>query len=213
MSEEPQTPKQQAAEAAAIRRRWITLGEVLAVVAVLISALTLWNSYTERTRQEADRLHDEQKAGAKAATLTLKATPVSGGRALTLATIRPEQVIQGQNIAFPTPLDVRAVETAGDARIEADWFGDRLKKARLDAGMDERTRGDARLPVAITTHYLVDGTPRTDVAIYDIGYVLGGKLFGGATIHLRGLSLVERTTDEKARARIDALWKARSSTK
>ncbi len=37
--------QEQAAEAAAIRRRWINLGEVLAVIAVLISALTLWNSY------------------------------------------------------------------------------------------------------------------------------------------------------------------------
>ena len=46
---EPETPQQQAAEAAAIRRRWITLGEVLAVAAVLISALTFWNSYQERS--------------------------------------------------------------------------------------------------------------------------------------------------------------------
>ncbi|KRC81277.1 hypothetical protein ASE13_02410 [Sphingomonas sp. Root241] len=32
-----------AAESAAVRRRWITLGKVLAVIAAVISGLTLWN--------------------------------------------------------------------------------------------------------------------------------------------------------------------------
>jgi hypothetical protein len=35
--------EQRTAEAAAIRRRWITLGEALAVIAVVISGLTLFN--------------------------------------------------------------------------------------------------------------------------------------------------------------------------
>ena len=49
-----QTPSEKA-EAAAVRRRWINLGEILAVVAVLISGLTLWNSYTERSHAEAEK--------------------------------------------------------------------------------------------------------------------------------------------------------------
>lgn len=205
--------KEQAAEAAAIRRRWITLGEALGVVAVIISALTLWNNYADRTAQRADKQHDEQAADAKAATLALKASTIRGGKALSLSPVKGDQVIQGQNIAFPTPLDVRSVETAGDARIDSAWFGDRLKKARADARMGEKTRGDARLPVAIATRYLVDGAPHSDVAIYDIGYVLDGKMFGGATIRLRGLSLVEHVGEDDARRKIDARWKAISSVK
>jgi predicted negative regulator of RcsB-dependent stress response len=48
---ERQTPEEKR-EAAAIRRRWITLGEILAVIAVLISGLTLWNSYSDRSADE-----------------------------------------------------------------------------------------------------------------------------------------------------------------
>ena len=54
MSEERQTPEERK-EAAAIRRRWITLGEILAVVGVLISGLALWNSWSERSSAEKER--------------------------------------------------------------------------------------------------------------------------------------------------------------
>ena len=73
---EKQTPAQ--AEAAAIRRRWITLGEILAVVAVMISGLTFWNSYSERTASEAERAaekdaaaDEERKAAERSQTLLL----------------------------------------------------------------------------------------------------------------------------------------------
>ena len=48
------------AEAARVRRRWINLGELVAVLALVISALTLWNSYRERTTNEAE--HAQQSA-------------------------------------------------------------------------------------------------------------------------------------------------------
>lgn len=81
-----QTPAQ-AAEAAAIRRRWITLGEVLAVAAVAISGLTFWNSYQERTRAEAERAAEKAEAASKAATLVLRAERADGGERLRLASV------------------------------------------------------------------------------------------------------------------------------
>jgi hypothetical protein len=36
----------------------------------------------------------------------------------------------------------------------------------------------------------------------------GGGLFGGTNVTLRGLSLVERVSAEKAQARLDAIWSA-----
>lgn len=210
MSEDPDR-KEQAAEAAAIRRRWITLGEGLAVVAVIISALTLWNSYAQRTATEAERAASELAADTRAATLTLKASAARDGKLLTLSPIRAEQVIQSQSIAFPSPLGVAPIGTAGEARIEARWFGEALKKARRAAGLSDRPKGDARLPVAITTRYLVDGTARSEVALYDIGYALDGQMFGGSTVRLRGLSLIAHSDEEQAPARLDALWKARAA--
>jgi hypothetical protein len=198
-----------AEERAAIRRRWITLGEVLGVVAVVISALTLWNAYSDRTHKEANRLADAAKQAARTQTLLLKAVPADDGRRLDLAPLDPMQTIQGLTIVFPTALGAAPAETTGDARIEARWFDDGLRKARKAKGRPDATNGDERVPIQITTRYLADGAAHTDVALYDLGYVLEGRLIGSSAVRLRGLSLIERSSAKAASARLDALWKGR----
>ena len=71
------------------------------------------------------------------------------------------------------------------------------------------TAGDERLPVAITSQFIADGTTLTDVALYDVGYVLEGRFLGGSKLRLRGLSRIGRADAKTAQARIDAIWKGR----
>ena len=203
-----QSPSEKA-EAAAIRRRWVTLGEVLAVVAVMISGLTLWNSYSERSHAEAEKAVEEKKASVRAATLLLKAEPSKEGDRLTIAPIGADQSIQSQLITFPTALAVTHVDTTGDARIEAEWFEDGLKKARRAANRKDQTVGDERVPVAITSEFIADGMTHRDVALYDVGYVLEGRFLGGSELKLRGLSRIGRADAGSAQARLDAIWKKR----
>ena len=59
---------------------------------------------------------------------------------------------------------------------------------------------------AITTRYLVDGEPREDVALYDVGYSISGRLLSGHTVTLRGLSLISRVTKGDAQKLLDARW-------
>lgn len=104
-SPEPEAPvdqksEERAAEAAAIRRRWITLGEVLAVVAVIISALTLWNNWSERSDSKAAESASAERASARAGTLVLVAAD-SGERVLVLKPSSADQTVQSQKIAFP----------------------------------------------------------------------------------------------------------------
>lgn len=205
-----ETPAQ-VAEAAAIRRRWITLGEVLAVAAVLISGLTLWNSYSERSSAEADRHRAEERAEREAETLLLQAVPGGNGRRLTLSPVRDDQTIQSQTIMFPSALGLKPVETTGESRIEGEWFDDALKKARRPA-RKETGAGDYRLLVAISTRFLGDGAVHSVSAIYDIGYVLEERFLQGAAVRLRGLSIVGQTSAEDAQARVDALWTKRQPT-
>ncbi len=157
-----------AVEAAAIRRRWITLGEVLTVAAVVISGLTLWNSWSERSDSEATKTAEARQASSRAATLVLTAA-LSGDHALALKPVSGTQSVQSQRIAFPTALGAAPAQTTGEPRIEAAWFERALKKARNEAGLPDDSRGDERLPVAITTQFLVDGEAHEDVALYDIG--------------------------------------------
>jgi hypothetical protein len=207
---EPAETAEERKEKAAIRRRWITLGEVLAVIGVLISALALWNSYAERRSNEAERQAEKaEKAekGSVSRVLLLKAS--GGGKRLTLEPRDSEQAIRSQTILFPSPLETR-IDAVVAPRIEADWVKQAVKKAHDLGRKEAKGPGDARMPVAITTSFDSEGAAFTETGIYDIGYKeSGGGLFGGTDVELRGLSLVERVSAAKAQARLDAIWKAR----
>jgi hypothetical protein len=195
----------EAKEAASIRRRWVTLGEVLTVIAVVISALTLWNSLSERTESEASKRAEARQSTTRAGTLVLIAI-ASGGHELVLKPASAAQSVQSQTIAFPSVLGVEPAETTGEPRIEAAWFEGALKKARGSAGLPDDSHGNERFPVAITTRFLVDGDPHEDVALYDVGYTISGHWLGGHSIALRGLSLVSRVKSANAQALLDARW-------
>jgi hypothetical protein len=194
-------------EAAAIRRRWITLGEVLAVIGVLISALALWNSYAERRGNEAERNAEKAEKGAVSRTLALKAA--GGGRTLTLEPRDPAQTIRSQTVLFPSPLETK-VDALVEPRIEAGWVKQAVKKAHDLGRKEAKGPGDARMPVAIATRFDNGSGTFTDAAIYDVGYKeSGGGLFGGTNVTLSGISLVERVSPAKAQARLDAVWNSR----
>jgi hypothetical protein len=201
---EGETPAQ-AAEAAAIRRRWITLGEILAVIAVLISGLTLWNSYSERSSAEAERSAEKKEEAARSQALVLKAE--GRGERLSLSALDPGQAIQSQTVAFPASLGARSIEILIEPRIEAGWVKDVVKRAR--GGGEGKASGDARMPVAITSRFVAAGRTYSDTAIYDVGYRRESSLLGGSEVELLGLSLIERVPAAKAGARLDSIWRGR----
>jgi hypothetical protein len=203
MSEEKQIQAERR-EAAAIRRRWITLGEILAVIGVLISGLALWNSWSERNAAEAERAAEKAKQANVSRIVVLKAS--GSGKRLALAAHDPDQAIQGQTLLFPSTFGLGGFETT-EPRIESEWVERAVRKAH---GKDDKVRGDLRLPVAITTRFVADGRAFTDTALYDVGYKeTGGGLFGGTDVELKGLSLVGRTNSATAQKRLDALWAGR----
>jgi hypothetical protein len=204
MSDDRQTPAERR-EAAAIRRRWITLGEILAVIGVLISGLALWNSWSERSAAERERISEKAKQDAVSRIVVLKSS--GGGKRLALAAHDPDQAIQSQTLHFPSAFALGAFDTT-EPRIEAEWVKRATRKAREKDG---KVRGDARMPVAITTRFVADGRTFTDTALYDVGYKENdGGLFEGSEVELKGLSLIGRTTAAEAQKRLDALWAART---
>ena len=208
MTETPDTPtEQRAAEAAAIRRRWITLGEMLALLAVSISGLTLYLNWSDKQDERADKAIASRQASVRAAKLVLNAR-ADGDDRLILTPAAADQIVQSQTFVFPTALDIAPVSTTGEARIEARWFGNALKRARDKAKLPDNSVGDEKLPVFITTRFVVNGEAREDRAIYDIGYGISGRWLSGHDVALRGLSLVTRETGKSPAATVDARWAA-----
>jgi len=180
--------------------RWLTLGEAVAIAAVVISGLGLYNSWN-RAETPAPAVGSVKKAPP----LTLRAAAQADGARLVLSPVSSTQVVQSQTIAFPRALDISPVETTGDPRIEAGWVDLALRRA---AEPGKTGAGDRRVPVFITTRYIEDDVEKTDTAIYQLGYAFSeGGLFSARHVRLRGLSLAQRGVAD-GQKRIDAQWAA-----
>ena len=194
----PDTPADKA-EAAAIRRRWVTLGEVVAIAGLVISGLALWSSWSERRADEAQRRVEKTSETRARTAVTLTATPVDGGAALTLRdAAHPVQTV---TVRFPAALGIGVQSSAVGPRIEAKWFAQKLLEL-TDKGADAR---EGRLPVVIAADYWNGDQHITDTARYDIVWKTQGRLFQGRALRLEGLLL--RTRDGSP-AKLDAAWSA-----
>jgi hypothetical protein len=173
--------------------RWLSLAELVGIVAVVIAALGYWDTHRERTQTAQERAAEarEKKAEAQAGALKLSflmtGAPEGNGDRLRLTTVHSEQVIQ----------------TTGNPRIEAGWFEDGLAKA-LHARGDKRHQG--RLPVGVATSFIEDGQNKTDQAIYLIGYSTHPRVLRSDKVEMEGLSLVRRGVTGDLQAAVDALW-------
>lgn len=196
LPEIPETHAEKAAETARIRRRWLSLGETVAVVAVVISALTLWNNYDERRSAEAERRAEKANAQ-QTRPVGLIATD-AGGSGLSFKAA--DCALQSADISFPSALGVASENTVLEHRIDVDGFEDELLAA---IGKDAR---DGRLPVVIASRCEGADGPRTETAIYDLVYRVEPRMLLGRTIKLRGLVRRE-TVSGDGLARLDTLWK------
>jgi hypothetical protein len=193
------------------RLRWITLGEAVAIAAVVISGIGLWQGYVDRREDRSEKAQEEARATSPAP-FYLRASADADGSTLSLRPVVADHAIQSQSIRFPPAFKLAPVTTTSDARIEAGWFADALKADRKTRQLPDETQGDERVPMLIETDYLAGGVSLKARAYYDIGYALEGRFLRGATVKLRGLSLIGKANgDDAARdAHLAALWEARA---
>ncbi|HEU0066009.1 MAG TPA: hypothetical protein VFQ57_02085 [Sphingomonas sp.] len=199
MSEADDTPEARA-EARAIRRRWISIGELVAVVGVIIAALTLWNSWHERRDAEHVR-RDERRAAREADAAQRRQVGLiatdAGGDTLGFKAVACE--LQASDVTFPKALGVAPKFTAASHAIRADWFAKPLLTL-TDGGADTR---EGMLPILIKSRCIGGDGPRAETAIYDIAWRTEPRVLRGRTVKLRGLVLHEQGGTA---ARLDALW-------
>ena len=189
---------------AAQKKRWINLGEIVAVVGLIIAGLSLYLGWAGRRDDEAERRAEKaaasQAESAQRSRIGLVATDADGevlsfkGAACTL---------QSADIRFPTALGVPPQNTSLSFRIEADWFDGPLLKALEPAKAEQ-----GRLPVLIESRCTGEDGDRVEHAIYEIPYRIDSRLLRGKTVHLRGLVLREYVSAAKGQARLDAAWRA-----
>lgn len=190
------------------RLRWLTLAEVVGILALVVAAAGWWDNHRQRVQEQSDRAvaartqaADTQQAALRR-TFLLTGHVVDDGR-IRLAPARADQVIQTQTVIFPGSVRRAPVETTGNPRIDLAWFEAGLKDTAHGRGADG---AEARLPVGIVTTYVEAGETRTDRSIYDLGYTLHHRFLRGSKVELDGLSLVRRGVGGDLQGALDKAW-------
>jgi hypothetical protein len=182
------------------RLRWLTLGEIIAVIAVAISAVGLWKGWDDK--RETPVLVEKQVT----VPLTLRAEPHGEGKAVSFEPVEPGHAVQSLDIRFPAALGTSAVDGSSDIRLSASYFEDALLGERDKRGAAKEPTGERQLPLLIATRYVENGTVREDRAIYALAYhVREGGLLSDRSLRLGAIRLVARGPGA-SQAALDRRW-------
>ena len=159
------------------RLRWVTLGELIAIAALLVSAFGVWISYQSSDKDEPTRVVEQRQS----IPLTLRAKREDDGRRLQISPVEDSHALQSLKvtIAGASPIEVGSDGELDSSDVESALTGrdDEPKNRTLSV----RARIDAR--------YVEMGKDRRSSGTYTLRYMWkGGGLFGGRTLHLVGLS-------------------------
>lgn len=157
------------------RRRWINFGEIIALFALIISALGLWLTWKSNNEDKTTRIVEQRQA----IPLTLRGRVQDDGRSLEISPVEDGHALESLTvtIAGGSPISV-----SSDGILGADAVESALGDGKDGKGADSaRARIDAR--------YVELGKDRRVSGNYVLRYRWeGGGLFGGRSLRLTGLS-------------------------
>ena len=158
------------------RRRWINLGELIALAALIVSALGVWIAWKSSSQDKTTRIVEQKSA----VPLALRGTIDADGRTLTIMPADPSHGLEGLTVRIK---GASPIEVGSDGRLYASDLESALKGR-------EKEPKDVTLsvPVRIDARYVEAGDDRRGGGSYQLRYKWeGGGLFGGRSVHLIGL--------------------------
>jgi len=156
------------------RLRWITLGEAIAIAALILSGLGLWREWSKR--DDGTKVVIEKPTTIP---LALRGRTTDNGRQLEISPIEDSHALQSLTI------------TAAGSKIEIDSDGELPARALEDAlgKQAEEGKGTHRARVRIETRYVEAGKDKTTAGSYVISYRWDdGGLLGGRSLRLAGMA-------------------------
>ena len=159
------------------RRRWINLGEMIALGALIVSAAGVWIAWKNSSAEKPTRIVEQRSS----VPLALRGTADSDGRTLTIMPADPSHALESLRVSIEgaSPIDV-----GSDGRLSASDVETALKDREKEA--KDVTRS---VPVRIDASYVEMGRDRRGGGTYVLRYRWeGGGLFGGRSLRLVGLS-------------------------
>jgi hypothetical protein len=157
------------------RRRWINIGEIIGVAALIISALGLWLTWKAAQDDKPTRVVEQRQA----IPLILRGSAGHDGRDLAIGPVESSHALESLTVTVPGH---PAIEVGSDGRLSASAVEPALAS-------DKERKGSGRASVRIAARYVEMGKERRATGTYTLRYHWeGGGLFGGRSLRLDGLS-------------------------
>ena len=158
------------------RRSWLALGELIAIAALIVSAIGVWIAWKSSSNNQPTRIVEQRQA----IPLTLRGTVERDGRELVIAPVEASHALDSLTL---TLAGASAIELGSDGTLSAGDVEAALK------GKDGDDKGNHRVSVRITARYVEMGKDRTGSGNYALRYRWeGGGLLGGRSLRFVGLS-------------------------
>lgn len=159
------------------RLRWVTLGEAIAIAALIVSAAGVWLSWQSSSEDKGPTTVVEKR---EPIPLILRGKAQNDGRTLEISPVEDSHALQSLTV---TAAGAAPIEVGSDSELRA---GD-LQRALGDRAADGK--GTHRLRVRIAARYVEAGADKSVTGSYILSYRWeGGGLFGGRSLRLTGIS-------------------------
>lgn len=155
------------------RKSWISVGEAIALAALIISALGLWIAWKDSSKEGPTRIVEQRQS----IPLTLRGRIEDDGRALEISPVEQSHALQSLTV---TVKGKPAIEVGSDGRLAA---------SDLERALGEQGKGSGAVSAKVDARYVEAGTDRRSSRNYTIRYRWeGGGLFGGRSLRITGFS-------------------------
>jgi len=160
------------------RRRWVTFGELIALAALIVSAVGVWISWKSSGNEKSTKVVVDQR---QSIPLTLRGKREDDGERLEISPVEPTHALESLTITLP---GASPIEVGSDGVVDSSDVASALKGHDSDP-KDRPLSVQAR----VETHYVEAGKEKRAAGIYTLRYMWkGGGLFGGRSLHFLSLS-------------------------
>ena len=157
------------------RIRWVTLGEAIAIAALIVSAVGVWLSYRGDDGHGPSTIVEKRQA----IPLTLRGKAQNDGRSVEISPVESSHALQSLTVTIAGS----AIEVGSDGELGARDVESALGKNAVDG------KGTHRVTARVVAKYVEAGADKSATGSYVISYRWeGGGLFGGRSLRLVGLS-------------------------
>jgi hypothetical protein len=155
------------------KRRWINLGELIAMAALIVSAIGVWIAWKSTGNNQSIRVVEQRQT----IPLTLRGTVGDDGRILAIAPVEASHALESVTLTIP---GTDPIELGSDGSIDANTLAAKLNK--------DEAKGAHSVAVSIKARYIEMGKSRTATGRYVLRYKIeGGGLLGGRSLRFVGL--------------------------